>query len=384
MVPSYFYVILYLEIILMGSLLVLFIRFKTLGISQMVSQRNFTYAIDAELMFFLSDLFVVLISYDFLPLGKYGLMLAKTLYFFSTALMCFYWFIYFEHLQGSAFVKKRFLISLSSCLVWVLAILLISNFSTGKLFYVEDGVYHRGPWFNAQYALAYFYVLIAFGHAFINTMMKLKVYRPRLMVLLAIFPVAPAVAGILQHEHPELPVACPVLSLVTLVFYQLWLDDLISLDPLTKLNNRKQLFFHYEQWQHHEENTQMYLVLIDANKFKSINDTYGHIEGDAALLRIADALRISCKCLHYRPNIARYGGDEFVMLVRTRDVREIDNLMEYINNCLAEMNAKAGAPYELSVSIGFTRADKQECLKEVIERADEKLYEEKQRRRARG
>ena len=82
------YAVLYLEINLMAVLLVLFIRFKTLGISEMVSQRNFSNAIDAQVVFFLSDTAAALITSGALPFSRFGLMAAKTVYFFSTALMC--------------------------------------------------------------------------------------------------------------------------------------------------------------------------------------------------------------------------------------------------------------------------------------------------------
>lgn len=55
-------------------------------------------------------------------------------------------------------------------------------------------------------------------------------------------------------------------------------------------------------------------VVIDVNKFKSINDTYGHIQGDNALKNIAESLRLGCRVLSRRANIARYGGDEFAVL----------------------------------------------------------------------
>jgi diguanylate cyclase (GGDEF)-like protein len=162
-----------------------------------------------------------------------------------------------------------------------------------------------------------------------------------------------------------------------MVLYQTSLDDMISIDPLTRLNNRKQLSFYYEQWQHREETTPLYLLLIDADKFKAINDTYGHIQGDAALERIADTLRKSCGKLFYRANIARYGGDEFVMLVRADDEAEIEGLKNRINQNLAEMNREADTPYDLSVSIGIARVEREDSLKEVIEKADKELYEEK-------
>ena len=83
-----------------------------------------------------------------LPFSRFGLMAAKTVYFFSTALMCYFWFIYFEHLQGSAFVKQRRYVWLSSALVWAEGLLLIVNAFTGILFYVDAGnAYCRGPLF---------------------------------------------------------------------------------------------------------------------------------------------------------------------------------------------------------------------------------------------
>ncbi len=167
------YPILYLEINITAMLLILFIRFKTLGISKMVSQRNFSSAIDAEAVFFLSDTAAVLISCGMLPFGKAGLLAAKTVYFFSTAVMCFYWFLYFEHLQRSGFVRSRRAIWLMSSLVWVLGLLLIVNLFTGILFHVDDsGVYRRGPLFIVQYLLSYIYVFATCGHALVGAVQR--------------------------------------------------------------------------------------------------------------------------------------------------------------------------------------------------------------------
>lgn len=372
------YPVLYLEINLAATLLILFIQYKTLGISKMVSQRNFSFAIDAEVVFFLSDTVAVLISTGLIPGGAVGLMAAKTIYFFSTALMCFFWFIYFEHLQGSAFVASRRLLWMSSCLVWLMGILLLINLFTGILFFVDEaGTYHRGPLFAIQYLLSYVYVFAACGHALIGSFQRQNLSKRKLLISLALFPVAPAVAGILQFVYPELPVACVALSGATLVMYQNWLDDLISLDPLTRLNNRKQLAHHYSQWQRHEDNSSLWLLMIDANKFKAINDTYGHTQGDIALEKIADALRLACQGLPHRANIARYGGDEFVVLVQLEEEADVERLRKCISEELATLSR--GLPYSLTVSVGIARAEKGRDLQTVIEEADARLYEEKRK-----
>ena len=78
----------------------------------------------------------------------------------------------------------------------------------------------------------------------------------------------------------------------------------------------------------------------------------------------------------------RYGGDEFVILVRADDEAEMKELKSRINQNLAELNQNARAPYDLTVSIGIARAKREESLQRVIEKADEVLYDEKRNQQA--
>ena len=372
------YALVYLEINLMAVALIGIILRKSSGLSRMVAQRNFAMTIYAEMLFFLSDTVAVMITSGVLPLGAAGLMAAKEIYFFSTTLMCFCWFVYFEYLQGSPFVRNRRSIRLSSVLVWVMGILLIINLFTGILFYVDaEGQYHRGKFFAVQYLLSYVYVFFTCFRAFLGLFDEKNRSRRKQLRALALFPLAPAVAGILQFLYPQLPLACATLSIATLVMYMMWIDDMISVDPLTRLNNRKQLAFHYEQWQKGNDPNDAWLLMIDANKFKQINDTYGHIQGDAALVRIADALRNACNGLTKRANIARFGGDEFVVFVSEDSPEQISRLCEKIRAELKSLNEAAHSPYDLTVSIGTTRVKRGVTLKDAIAEADRKLYEEK-------
>lgn len=375
------YAILYLEINLISVLLVGIIRYKTAGISQMVAQRNFAMAIDSAMFFFLSDTIYVMAKCGVLPYSRGLVMASKEIYFFSTTLMCFFWFVYFEYMQDSPFVKSRERVWVSSALVWIMGILLLVNLFTGILFYVdENDVYQRGPLFILQYLLSYIYVFFSCFRALIGLFQKSKYGQRDMLLALALFPVAPACAGVIQFLRPELPLACAALSLSALVMYLNWLNQMISVDPLTHLNNRKQLAHSYEQGlQNTEEGISLYLMMIDANKFKGINDTYGHIQGDAALVRIADALRLGCRELHRRANIARYGGDEFVILAWAESEEVVEGLKKRIHEILKELNRKADSPYELTVSIGSAKARQGMALKELIEEADQKLYEEKEK-----
>lgn len=317
---------------------------------------------------------------EIVPYNKTAALLAKTVYFFSTALMCYFWFVYFEHMQGSKFIRSRKIAMICSVFVWIMGILLFINWFTGILFYVDgDNVYCRGKYFIVQYILSYIYVIVASLHALVGIFDRRKISIRKTLIYLSLFPIAPAAAGIIQFVRPELPVACAALSVATLIMYLNWTDDMIALDPLTKLSNRKRLMYTYEQWQHQDNVDPMYLMMIDANKFKAINDTYGHVRGDEALVCIARSLILACHDMGERNNIARYGGDEFTILLHTGSEEKVKELKKHISEYLKKLNEASGAPYELTVSVGYVRAERSEDFGKLVAVADEMLYEEKHR-----
>ena len=375
------YALLYFEINLVSVLITVIILIKTAGLSRMASQRQFAMAIYAEMVFFLSDSFFVMIYRGGLPYNTFWLLLMKVLYFFSTTWMCFAWFLYFEHLQEAQFVRDKKKVLYSSVLLIIMVILLIINGFTGILFYVDDaGVYQRGPWFLVQYFLSYIYVFITCFRALLGAFKPQNYAKRDLLFSLAAFPIAPAIAGIIQFIRSDIPVACVALSIATLIMYLNSVEQMISLDPLTQLNNRRQFMRYFSQKlksQSTSGETGLYLMLIDVNKFKYINDTFGHVEGDEALKRVADALRRACGDMKRRANIARFGGDEFIILVESDQNLEIDVLKTRIQTILSDLNKEAGSRYPLNVSIGISVVDNARTLKEIIEAADERLYEEK-------
>jgi diguanylate cyclase (GGDEF)-like protein len=376
------YSILYLEINIISFVLIAIILRKTSGLSRMVKQINFAMSIVAEMVFFASDTIYVLISNDVIHFGAYdntAMLICKEVYFLSTSVMCYFWFIYFEHVRDSSFVKEQKNVRISSAFVWVMIIMLVVNVFTGFLFYVsEDGGYHRGPLFVLTYILPYIYVLIACIRTLKDLFDESYAGDKHALKLLVLFPLAPAVAGLLQFKYPRLPVACGVLAIATLIMYLNWIDQLISLDPLTGLNNRKQLDHFYDHWmKNHGETESIYLMMIDADKFKSINDTYGHVQGDKALKNIAEALRQGCLILPKRANIARYGGDEFAVMFETNDTEDINRLKTAIREKLDVINERAQIPYTLTISIGVAPSDGTTSLKQLVNKADEAMYEEK-------
>lgn len=377
------YAILYLEINIFSLILIWIILHKTRGLSKMVAQRNFVMSIVAEMVFFASDTLCVMINSKLIPGNGAAIIAFKAIYFFSTTVMCYFWFLYFEHMREAPFVKDRNRVVQSSALVWIMAALLIANLFGKFLFYIdENGVYQRGALFALNYVIAYAYVFISWIGIITSIIKKNSTKDTALLVLLVLFPVGPGVSGILQFFYSWIPAACVAMSLTTLLLYLTWIDQLISLDPLTGLNNRKQLLVSFEQWKKAiSSQEKIYLLLVDANHFKSINDTYGHLQGDNALKLIAKAMRRGCRDYSKRSVIARYGGDEFVVLIASDIEGSNQELKQEIKNKLAELVKEERLPFELTVSIGVACLEGDGSLKDLVAKADEAMYDEKRRNR---
>lgn len=98
-----------------------------------------------------------------------------------------------------------------------------------------------------------------------------------------------------------------------LLLYIICQEQLISTDPLTGLNNRNRFeTYMLSLFSNVDQAEDVYLLMMDADGFKQINDRYGHVEGDHALQVISAALKEVCSASG--GFIARYGGDEFVVL----------------------------------------------------------------------
>ena len=92
-------------------------------------------------------------------------------------------------------------------------------------------------------------------------------------------------------------------------------------------------------------------------------------------------MRLGLKGHNKRSLIARYGGDEFVILIWAESDVMIENLIGRINRELNRLNKEANSPYDLTVSIGYEKTSSDLPLKDLIEKADAHLYEAKEKLR---
>ena len=128
-----------------------------------------------------------------------------------------------------------------------------------------------------------------------------------------------------------------------------------------------------------DQGLSLFLLIIDVDKFKSINDTYGHIEGDKALVRIATAIKNACQGPRNRFFVSRYGGDEFVVVAEVAYKAEATWLADQIRSNVRRLSGDENLQYSLSVSIGMAQYDYEQpiSMQSFIARADSDLYKQK-------
>lgn len=149
------------------------------------------------------------------------------------------------------------------------------------------------------------------------------------------------------------------------------LHNLARIDPLTELVNRRGMteLLVEEVARSARQNSHFGVIWLDLDHFKSLNDSLGHSAGDHALTEVARLLRAS---LRDYDHAARWGGDEFLVLLSPCDARVLGQIAERIRASI-ESDARAiGQP--LTVSVGAYLAHPGEDMERVLRRADEALY----------
>ncbi|MBL4900586.1 MAG: GGDEF domain-containing protein [Colwellia sp.] len=145
-------------------------------------------------------------------------------------------------------------------------------------------------------------------------------------------------------------------------------------DGLTGLGNRRYFDEQLKRAMHNanRHHTQVGLVLGDLNKFKAINDTYGHNTGDQVLKQFANVLR---SCIRDSDSIFRFGGDEFAIIVENANEYALDIIKSRIDNALK--NNVLLAKYQVGCSLGTTFMNRADNEHSLFERADQDLYRQK-------
>lgn len=162
------------------------------------------------------------------------------------------------------------------------------------------------------------------------------------------------------------------------------LERLSRIDPLTGLNNRRQLMHLLaEEWGRWTRFRGDFCVaVIDLDHFKHINDAYGHAAGDAALKKLGELLSSSIRRTDF---VGRYGGEEFCLILSGARIADAASLMEKIRQTVAS-TPLVSVPEKVyrTFSYGVAQASAHDGAEELLDAADRLMYQAKKAGRNRG
>lgn len=278
-------------------------------------------------------------------------------------------------------LKKRFIPMILPLLVML--VLLIANIFNGWIFEIsEENVYSRNFLFVFDYAVTYSYLLAGAGILYKNrSSTKRYTYLP---VLLFILPVA--IGSLLQFLFYGIATLWLSAAIGLTSLYISLQTENAYLDRLTGVYNRHYFETYvsalYKAAARDSKKQKIAALMIDIDRFKSINDRYGHVVGDEALICSARILRAS---VGKNAHVVRYGGDEFLVILRDKSETEVALLVGEIQKNCAAANRISDKDYTLSFSIGYTIADPAVVdNEEFLIRADAAMYAAKRQNTAAG
>lgn len=347
-------------------------------------QIKYDHALNAFILYFLTDCFWAAIAADYIPKTRFIVAANTFLIYILMGATVYRWlnyvmaFVQAEHRNRPI---NRFAV-IFPFLVSTAALILHYIIAPETLI---DGAQDTTPVFSVYmivvpdiYMVATLFYTIRKARAEENPLEKRK------YIFIGVFPLVVITGGLIEALFfPHLPIYCFTCLILMLVFYIQAIEVRVSMDPLTNLNNRGQLMRYISQKSNlHQEGRQTYVVMMDIDDFKAINDTYGHAEGDKALVTVANSLKKVINRYGMPSFLGRYGGDEFILIAHPETGDQIDRMIRVIREEIRHECAEGGIPYLLFVSAGYDELrEGQDSVQSCIQRADEKLYQDKKYRK---
>lgn len=155
------------------------------------------------------------------------------------------------------------------------------------------------------------------------------------------------------------------------------LEKLALSDPLTQLSNRTHISGELEDWLREKDRYDLSfgVLMMDIDHFKDFNDQHGHDRGDLVLKTVANTLRGAARSFDL---IGRWGGEEFLGLIRSVDRKELIRIAERCRVLVEQSSVPlGGAPGRVTISIGGALANKEDTPDSLVKRADQMMYRSK-------
>lgn len=311
------------------------------------------------------------------PLHLILLKIVKSLYFVVNSAIVWVWVKYIDctvFQQEYKTKKHRFFYT---GIFIVNTLIVIINFFTGILFDISpDGTFVATP------VVMWCFTLLNYLSIFISVLVLLKAKKTiarKSFLPLLLFPLPPFIGELIQILFRPCSLICTY-AVSALIIFQLSQNNTIYTDELTGLANRRLINESLCKWIGAPKGEFICGIMLDLDGLKYINDTYGHLSGDNALITLSGII----KAVRRRDMIAaRYGGDEFILIWLSNDASAVFQAAENLTAEKQRINNMKPPAEKIDFSTGaFSCCDK-ECpdaawfLKEI----DNRMYACKKEKR---
>lgn len=240
------------------------------------------------------------------------------------------------------------------------------------VFYIDQlNVYHRGTYFLCFSVITYFYFILGF----ILVVRKRRLIVKQEFIYLLLFSILPLIGGIIQTVFygPLLMWSSSAFSLI--IIYVYLQQRMVYLDYLTGVWTRGYFVYYIENYLILNKNKKLGIIYCDMDDFKSINDLFGHLEGDRAIITTTNIIK---SALHKNNIIARMGGDEFAIILQEASTEVLEETIKKIQNAFAQYNLYSDKSYKLECSFGADILDMGNFkIEEFLHHIDCLMYENK-------
>jgi len=331
----------------------------------------------AHILYFLSDIGWAAVISGNLPRTRFLVILFNFLNFILLSLISYGWFMYMaaseDMILGKTWKQRRLL----RLPMLISTAVIVVAFIAAPRFWVNDAGELNFWYYPLMITAPLIYIVASSVISLINAGKADSREKRKLYLLIGLYPLGVAVFGVVQLFVLNAPLFCFGCTVMMLYFYIQSMQTLISVDALTRLNNRGQIERYMKQIRY-RENMPVYTAMIDIDDFKKINDTFGHAEGDRALILVAEALKQTIEKIGENAFIGRYGGDEFTMIVQSAENDIMEKATAWLRENVRQEKEEHRLRYDLNVSIGYDRLrDEADTMEACLNRADENLYRNK-------
>lgn len=376
------YVFYYVQAHIACILLLSIVFYKIVrGVNKQASQIYLGNLVVTLMLYYMAEIFWALVDGSVISSSPTMLYLSNIFTYILISVAAYYWYIISEALQRDKLIENTVLRRLLATPVLVSALLVVTAYRTGLVFYVdENGKLVNGSFYVILVIVPFAYLIASSVKAFSRFANRDRYVDRNIYFMIGVFPFAPIILGAMQAIYWRVPFLCYGTVAAVYYVYLTTQDNLISIDPLTQTNNRNQLYkYLVQKMRSEEQGLSLFLIMVDIDRLRDINEAYGHAEGDRALNRVATAIKDACQGSRSRMFVSRYGADEFVVVAEMAYRAEAAWLADQIKNEVKRATNVDAAPYDIHVSVGISQYDYQApvTIQSFIARADSDLYQNK-------